>query len=110
MGTGWGGARVGAGRPRKSASEHVLAGTRSRAFDVRAEMAVSPVAAVVLSDDFSVPDDLSPDERLVWLRLAPHAVQARTLTPGTVYGFILLCRNIVLERELAKDKQQRGGG
>jgi hypothetical protein len=111
-GFGSGGARVGAGRPRKSAAAHVLAGTTTRAVDPPAPAPLSLVrpTAEPLTSDFAVPDDLTPEERKVWLRLAPHAVAARTLTQATVYGFMTLCRTVALERELARDSERSGKG
>ena len=69
---------------------------------------VRPVPAPVV-DEFDAPNDLTADERNVWLELAPHGFAAGTLTRATSYGFRLLCRNIVLERELAANVEQRGG-
>lgn len=60
-------------------------------------------------DEFDAPNDLTVDERNVWLRLAPHAFKARTLTPATEYQFVMLCRNILLERRIAVDPDQVGG-
>lgn len=51
---------------------------------------------------------MTADERQVWDWLAPHAIAAGTLTPAGAYGFSLMCRNIVLERELAADPDTRG--
>ena len=65
--------------------------------------------APMVVDEFDAPNDLAVDERQVWLRLAPHAFAARTLTKATEYQFVMLCRNVVLERQLAADVEQRGG-
>jgi hypothetical protein len=54
------------------------------------------------------PDDLTSEERLTWLTLAPHALAARTLTPATAVAFRMLCRNVVLEQILATGGE-RGG-
>jgi hypothetical protein len=48
------------------------------------------------------------DERHVWMELAPHAFKARTLTPATSLAFRMLCRNVVIERELRMGLQDRG--
>ena len=45
---------------------------------------------------------------MVWRALAPHAVATRTLTPATALAFQLLCRNILLERELGGRVLDRG--
>ena len=96
-GKGSGGARPGAGRKRKQDAERRLHGSRRRTS-----------ATLPAVDHVDVPDDLTTAERNVWLRLAPHAIKAGTLTPAHEYQFSLLCRNIVLERELALDVEQRG--
>lgn len=61
-----------------------------------------------LAEEWGAPDDLSADERKVWLKLAPHAVARQTLTKATAFQFELLCRNVVLERAMAGDVKQRG--
>lgn len=98
-GKGSGGARTGSGPKPKARSQKWLAGTGAR------KRPPAPVAV----DEFDATNDLSPDERHVWMRLAPHAFKARTLTPATEYQFVMLCRNIILERELALDLKQVGG-
>lgn len=99
-GKGSGGARAGAGRKSKRLAERVLHGTAL----LRDRKRGLPVV-----DEFDAPHDLTTDERLVWLRLAPHAFKARTLTAATEYQFVMLCRNIVLERRIAADPEQVGG-
>lgn len=64
---------------------------------------VSPI------DEFDVPDSLTLPERQVWLKLAPYAFANRTLTKATGLAFELLCRNVVLEREIAKEPKAIGG-
>ena len=91
--------RPGTGPKPKRLAEKVLQGTAT----VRERTAVLPAV-----DEFDAPHDLATDERLVWLRLAPHAFKARTLTMATEYQFVMLCRNIVLERVIALDPDQRG--
>ena len=61
-----------------------------------------------LPEEWAAPDDLGPDERAVWRKLAPHAVARQTLTKATAFQFELLCRNIVLERSLAEGADTRG--
>lgn len=95
-GKGSGGLRPGAGRKSKGTAAKWLSGSGARKV------------AVPAVDHVDVPDDLTVAERLVWLRLAPHAMKAGTLTAATEFQFGLLCRNVVLERELAKDADQRG--
>jgi hypothetical protein len=99
-----GGARVGSGRKPKSLAEKLLIGS-ARGKDRRRASALSatPVEA------FDAPDDLTAAEKLVWERLAPSAFKSKTLTKATEYQFVLLCRNVVLERELAVNPEMRGG-
>jgi hypothetical protein len=52
---------------------------------------------------------LTEVERDAWDRQAPHAFRRRTQTGATEYACVLLCRNVVLERTLALDPDQRGG-
>jgi hypothetical protein len=47
-----------------------------------------------------MPADLPADQRQVWLELAPHAREARTLTHGTAQAFRDLCEAIVLKRSM----------
>jgi hypothetical protein len=54
------------------------------------------------------PADLSADEKRIWVRLAPHAMQAGTLTTASELAFVLLCKNVVLERAYAGSVQDRG--
>lgn len=99
-GQGSGGARVGAGRKSKRLAEKVLQGAATRS---ERRQAVPKV------EEFDAPDDLTRDERLVWLKLAPFAFAARTLTRGTADAFSDLCRNRVLMREIGADPDRRGG-
>lgn len=99
-GKGSGGQRVGAGGKPKSIAEKVLQGSATTSERAHSLPAV---------DEFDAPNDLTTAERLVWLRLAPSAFAARTLVKATEYQFVMLCRNIVLEREIAADVDQRGG-
>lgn len=101
-GRGSGGPRPGSGRKPKEPNLKVLHGAAMRSDRPKA-------GKVVEFDHFDAPDDLTVDERLVWLRLAPHAFKAGTLSPATEYQFVMLCRNIVIERRLAADVEQLGG-
>lgn len=99
---GWGGRRPGAGAKPKRTRQHdsgatVLAHPSSAAADPLPEIT-----------EFDAPNDLSVDERNVWVELAPHAFRARTLTPASSFAFRLLCRNIVLERQFAGSVQDKG--
>lgn len=102
-GVGSGGHRQGAGRPKKSKAERRLDGNAGHRGRVLAHPSVPPPPTPPVAPDiadFAVPDDLSVDERHVWLREAPKATRNGTLTKDTEYAFILFCRNVVLERAL----------
>ena len=103
-GRGSGGTRPGSGRKPKSLALKALHGTATLK-----ERQAAKARPTIVVEEFDAPNDLTTDERLVWMRLAPSAFGARTLTKATEYQFIILCRNIVLEREIAQDREQRGG-
>ena len=100
-GRGSGGARPGSGSKPKPLAQKVLAGTASGAERRQA-------AVPVVVDEFDAPNDLTIDERKIWIALAPHAFKARTLTPGTSFRFVRLCQQVVLEQQLLRDGEQRG--
>ena len=99
-GIGSGGRRPGTGRKRKTALQKAIGGNAGHRGKVLAHPSALNTAVVEI-EEFDAPDDLTRDERLVWLRLAPHAFANRTLTKATALAFELLCRNVVLERRLA---------
>lgn len=53
-------------------------------------------------ETFEAPEELSVAERDVWIRQAPHAFKARTLTKATALAFERYCRVVVLEQNEAK--------
>lgn len=59
-------------------------------------------------EEFDAPDSLTKDERDVWLKQAPHAFKARTLTPATAMAFERYCRVVVLESAEAKSSGMGG--
>jgi hypothetical protein len=100
MAGGHGGRRPGSGRKPKDADVRALdgnAGHRGRVLPHPSAPAVAPPAPAL--DEADAPDDLTMDERREWLRWAPEAIRKGTLK-GHEYAFILLCRNIVLEKAL----------
>jgi hypothetical protein len=99
-GYGSGGERLGSGRKTKDEALKDLEGS-SKPGD-RKRRSLPPI------DEFDAPNDLTTDERNVWLRLAPGAFHARTLTRATEYAFILLCRNVLLEQQMRGDVLARG--
>jgi hypothetical protein len=105
-----GGARPGAGRKRKSDADVELDGNAGHRAKVFAHPSTPPPAPAPLMkcDAEDAPDDLNLEEKLVWAELAPYAFQARTLTPATGMAFKVLCRNIVIEKELRMGLQDRG--
>ena len=102
-GKGSGGHRVGSGRKPKAIALKVLQGAASLAERRQSAVSLPQVT------EFDAPNDLTTDERNVWLALAPGAFKARTLTPATSYAFCLLIRNVLLERQLRADVEQAGG-
>jgi hypothetical protein len=56
---------------------------------------VVPIVAVL------PPKGLPVEQRAIWDELAPHALAARTLTPGTAAAFLVGCREVALERVVA---------
>lgn len=97
MAYGHGGRRPGAGRKPKSTHLRGLDGGAGK----RKVVGAAKTALTKPVDEFDAPDSLTHDQRLVWMALAPHAFEARTLTKGTMEAFIMLCRNVVIERGLA---------
>lgn len=104
-----GGRRPGAGRKPKTALERALTGNPSHQTGRVLTHPAAAVPVVAPVDEFDAPDDLTIDERHVWLELAPFAFANRTLTKATSLSFRLLCRNVILERALAVDPKMQGG-
>lgn len=102
-GIGSGGARHGSGRKRKPKPAHVALVHGAATAQARAQVAAAKrLAAMKPSsppavETFDAPDSLTPAEREVWLKQAPNAFAARTLTPATALAFERYCRIVVLE-------------
>jgi hypothetical protein len=108
-GPGSGGQRPGAGRKPKNPALRVLDGNAGhRKVVTHPSVPQSPSQALPPLDPSEAPNELTVDERNVWLRLAPYARANGTLTPATGYSFNLLCRNIVLERRYADSVTDAG--
>lgn len=90
-----GGRRVGAGRKPKPRP----AGFNGR---VVTHPSVPTTNALPEIEEFDAPDDLTFEERQVWLKQAPHAFRNRTLTRSTAMSFERYCKIVVLERNEAK--------
>ena len=105
-GKGSGGRRVGAGAKRKDQALRALDGNASHRGRVLSHPSapvvppLGPTAADIVVDEAHAPDTLTIDERRVWLKLAPLAIQKGTLTPFNEQAFEMLCKNIVGERAL----------
>jgi hypothetical protein len=104
-GRGSGGERVGSGKKRKSDLEHAISGTPAARGVLLAHPSSTAIAPV---EAFDPPASLRGKPLRVWHELAPHAFEARTLTPATAAAFTMLCRAVVRERALSTSK--RGGG
>ena len=93
---GKGGRRPGAGRKPKGL--HLVGLDGGASHSRLAPQVVQPTAPI---DRFDPPPDLAPEVLTVWQQLAPYAFEQRTLVPATTESFVLLCRNVVLERLLS---------
>lgn len=103
-GKGSGGRRVGSGKKLKSDLEHAISGTVGPLGIVLQHPSSTAIAPV---ETFDAPSTLRGPARVVWDALAPLAFEARTLTRATELSFVLLCRNVALERKMARG---RGAG
>ena len=105
-----GGRRAGAGRKPKTALEVAVTGDPGhRQGRVLPHPSAGAVPAVAEIEEFDAPNDLTFDERQVWMELAPFAFANRTLTKATSLSFRILCRNVVLERLYGLSPTDRGG-
>jgi hypothetical protein len=104
-GKGSGGRRVGSGKKLKSDLEHAISGTASKSGVVLQHPSSTAIAPI---ETFDPPTTLRGNARKVWLELAPSAFEARTLTRSTEVQFVILCRNVALERRMASRKWGAG--
>jgi hypothetical protein len=104
-GRGSGGRRVGAGKKLKSDLAHAISGTAGPRGVLLPHPSATAIAPV---EPFDPPTSLRGKPLQVWRELAPHAFEARTLTPGTTAAFVMLCRAIVQERALGATKKAAG--
>lgn len=112
MANGHGGGRPGSGRKPKSAVARSLDGGASHKAKVLphpSSPAEPPAPVLPQLDESDCPNELSHDERQVWLELAPHAKLARTLTEATSLGFRMLCKNIALSNRYYASVLDSGG-
>lgn len=87
-----GGKRIGAGRKPKNRTATVL----QHPSAVPTTNEPSPI------EEFDAPNDLTADERAIWMKQAPHAFANRTLTRASALAFERYCKVVVLERNEAK--------
>lgn len=111
MGGRGSGGNHGGGRPRKDAIARSLDGNAGHRKVVEHPSSVAAVpkpAEPVCVDEADAPNDLTVDERLVWLRLAPFALRNGTLTPEHAEAFNRMCRNIARERQYSLSPTDSG--
>lgn len=113
-GVGSGGRRTGAGRKPKSAEERRIAGNAGKRGRVLAHPSAPPAPIVPppparppLNEE-DAPNDLSLEERQVWLRLAVKAREVGTLTEDTADYFKMFCRVVCLEEKYSKSVMDAG--
>lgn len=90
-----GGRRIGAGRKPKQQTAKLLQHPSTPVVPPTTNSA-SPI------EEFDAPNDLTADERTIWLKQAPHAFANRTLTRASALAFERYCKVVVLERNEAK--------
>lgn len=113
-GRGSGGRRLGAGRKLKDAVSRSLDGGASHKkgrvlSHPSSTVPELPVAAPIEIDEADAPNELTAEERHVWMDLAPLAMALGTFKPAYSVAFKLLCRNIVLEQRYALSVTDAGG-
>ena len=93
-----GGFRVSAGRKPYKRQQIQLITSQSRpgALEVEARVLLEP------------PSELPEAEAVVWRKLAPHALEAQTLTPRTAEAFALLCESSVSLRTILAEIREQG--
>src|SRR3990167_3052190 len=101
----WGGRRAGSGRKPKSAAEKALTGNpgkrRAPATVLAHPSSTAPdPPALPVVDESDAPNELTTDERLVWLKLAPLAMANGTLTQATSLAFVRVCKAVIIVRQL----------
>src|SRR2546429_4350254 len=105
-GTGSGGRRPGSGRKKQSDLARAIGGDAGKRGAVLLQHPSSTAIAPV--EIFDPPTSLRGTPRAVWRALAPAAFEARTLTRATEVAFVILCRNVALERKLAVSRNAGG--
>lgn len=100
-----GGRRVGAGRkpkPKEGPNHH------QEPARVLAHPSVPTTNDLPEVEEFDAPNDLSMEERKVWMRQAPFAFQNRTLTRESALSFERYCKVVVMEQHEALSSAKGG--
>lgn len=97
-----GGARPGAGRKPKNPTAARLLKHPSSQPVVPTTNGASPI------EEFEAPDDLTAEERAIWMKQAPFAFANRTLTRSSAMAFERYCKIVAMERAEA-NSSARGG-
>lgn len=108
-----GGRRIGAGRkPDPNSKRQRRLAAQAAGARVLTHPSAPPVVPTTNTpspiEEFDAPDDLSADERAIWLKQAPHAFRMRTLTRATALAFERYCKVVILERK-ESESSGRGG-
>jgi hypothetical protein len=101
-----GGARTGAGRPRKDSNVVGFPGGASIGGSAAPPAPPSDETRALVDP----PGDLPDPQQLHWRALAPLAIEQRTLVPATAPGFRELCQLLAFKEELARDMAKFGTG
>ena len=104
-GTGSGGRRSGSGRKKQSALDRAISGDAGHRGVVLQHPSATAIAPVEI---FDPPATLRGQPLKIWRELAPAAFDARTLTRATEVAFVILCRNVAVERRMASAKRGVG--
>lgn len=86
-------------------------GKRHRSATVLAHPSVpaTPEKAVLPTvSEEDAPNELSVEERQVWMKLAPLAMVNGTLTDASALAFTEVCKTVVMVRQLDKAPLQQG--
>ncbi len=97
-----GGKRLGAGRKPKNLTARLLQHPSARTAEVPTTNETSPI------EEFDAPNDLTMDERAIWLKQAPHAFANRTLTRASALSFERYCKLVVAERAEGNSSAMNG--
>lgn len=84
-------------------------GTKPGRLLAHPSVPVPPAPPIADLDESQAPNDLSVDERLIWMELGALALsKGKSLAMIRAYPFRLLCTNVALERRYAKSVTEAG--